>query len=175
MTQIVQKTRPASQALSTLADDTTVVIETSMSSLDEPAFLFEYEASGQILTHDLTSDQGVQGGGSICLIRADLSDANLDLELNPDQITKTEKASGDYLAHQRLFAIAEMMAAGETNINASVLNWHLRFAPRKKGGIPLNEGSGWTLVYINRSGSAMTTGAIVTVNSVRQRFAWGGF
>ncbi len=174
MTQIVQRTSPDSQGLATLVDNTTVTLETAYSSLDEPAFLFEYEAKGSFLALDSVNDLGGGAGVSICLIRADLIDADLETELTPAQITKTLQGSGRYLQHQRLFAVAKMVPHGDSG-SSGLWSWHLHFAPRKKGGIPLNEGNGWKLVVINRSGSNMTTGSIVILDEVRTRFAWGGF
>jgi len=175
MTQIVQRTVPPADALGTLADNTTVTIETAYSSLDEPTFLFEYQAQGIIKSIDL-ADLVNGSGVSVCLIRADLSDADLDTELGASTFTKTTVGSGRYLEHQRLFAVAEMevtnLGFGTPDID---MVWNLAFRPRKSGGIPFNEGNGWKLVLINRTASALTTGAFVKANIVKQRFAFGGF
>ncbi len=175
MTQNVTKTVNPADALSTLADNTSVTIETAYSALDEPTFLFEYEASGIIVDLDINNDMMAGNGGSIVLVRSDISDADIDTELSAFTLTKTTKASGRYLEHQRVFEVATLAIEGTPASGIGAMNWHLRFAPKKKGGIPFNEGSGWKLAYINRSGSAMTTGALVKANSVRQRFAFGGY
>ncbi len=176
MTQIIQRTVPPADALGTLADNTTLVIETAYSSLDEPSFLFEYQAQGILLSID-RADLVAAGGVSICLVRADISDADIDTELTPFTMTKTTVGSGRYLEHQRIFAVAAMTpytlpSAGDPSID---LEWNLHFKPRKKGGIPFNEGNGWKLVLINQTGTALTTGAFVKAIQLMQRFAFGGF
>ncbi len=176
MTQIVQRTVPPADALGTLADNTSVVIETAYSNLDEPSFLFEYQGSGYLLNLD-RADLTAAGGVTICLVRADISDSDLDTELTPFTMTKTTVGSGRYKEHQRVFAIATMRpvtlpSAGDPGID---LKWEISFKPRKKGGIPFNEGNGWKLVLINQTASALTTGALLKAVQVMQRFAFGGF
>ncbi len=170
MTQIITKTRPAATALLTLADNTILDMMNTMVTLADPAFLFEFKASGSFYAGTLT--QLVQGGDVICLVRSDIDGADLDSELAPDQITRLE--TGDYEKHQRIFAVAEWEYASQ-DANVFVWNWKIHFKPKSKGGIPFSQGSGWKLVIINRQGGAQSTGDFVTTESIMTRYAWGGF
>lgn len=172
MTQIVQRTSNPGDPLLTLADNVSLTVEAAYASLDEPSYLFEYEASGIIIgitRLDLVDQSGI----SVCLIRSDLSDADLDAELSAFTMTKTTVGSGRYLEHQRLFAVAALEITD--SLDPAGVNWHLHFKPKKRGGIPFNEGSGWQTVVINRTGTALTTGGIIKANLVMARFAFGGF
>ncbi len=177
MTQIVQRTRPDGDLLTTLADNTIATIDGSYSTLADPAFLFEIEASGHINNAEVSEVSGGSAGGlSICLIRSDMTAAELDVELTADQLTKEDVGGGEYRAHQRLFEIAKLEVVEDAaNDGKTKYRWHLHFKPRSKGGIPIPEGSGWSLVVINRNGAPLTTGAAVNCDRLYQRFAWGGF
>lgn len=176
MSQILQRMRPNTVPLLVLADGASLDLEASYNALQDPAFLFEYKASGQVQA--LAAGEYVQEGGLVIALRkSTLSDAELDAELIPQVITRPDKGAGDYLHHQQLFAIAEwtLNDIHPDTDGAGYYNWELHFNPHSKGGIPFSEGVGWELVILNRQGSSVVTGAFCTVDSVMVRFAWGGF
>ncbi len=172
MGQILIRRRQSAQALSTLADDAQVVLDSVYAVLVHKAFLFEYEAFGTISTA-LIADYMSERGIAIVLASTGLANADLATILNGVQITDTSQ-SRDVPIRQQVFAIAKIDLTEVLSATDGTLQFHLHFKPKSKGGIPFLEGSGWRMVIINLTGSALTNGNNVANITIKERFAYEG-
>ncbi len=173
MTQIIDRRTGTPRTLGTQSGDTSVTLDTIYGTLLHKAFLFEYRARipfsfpGSI--QDLIAGSGVQ----VCLIASGLSDADLNAILDGAQITD-QNMNVEIPSRQQLFAVADAIFEGLDSADNLVGHFNLDFKPRSKGGIPFSEGSGWSVVLINRIGTALTTGAFIGAAHIYQRFAYEG-
>ncbi len=172
MGQILNRRVADAQALGSLADNATFGIDSIYTTLNHKAFLFEYMVKGTI-SSALIADFLAEGGVSICLIRAGLSGTDLDTILTGAEITD-ESAHVDVPSRQQLFGLAAIRLTEVVSSTDGTFEFVLHFKPKAKGGIPFSEGSGWTLVVINRSGGALTTGNNVANMTIFERFAYEG-
>ncbi len=173
MGQILNRRTRGVVALGTLADDTTSILDDIYDGLSHKAFLFKYRMWGFIQTLDI-GDFFTASGVQICLIKQGLSDAALSGILAGLEITN-EGEHVDVPTRQELFAIAEIQ--WRTHITGGTQffgDFVLDFQPHSKGGIPFMEDSGWEVVAINRTGSALTAGTQIKPEMILERFAYEG-
>ncbi len=169
MTQILNRRTITAVPLLTLSNNIQIVLDDIYDGLTHKAFLFEYRFRGMLSTLDF-SDWQTQDGTEVCLIR--LGTSTLDTILSGAEIT-------DVLEHeevperQKLFAIAKLSNWAFITGTQFVCDIELDFKPNSKGGIPFMENSGWLMVVINRTGSDLTTGNIIS-GSILERFAYEG-
>ncbi len=172
MTQIVNRRVASAQALGTLADNTSIGIDSIMATLNHKAFLFEYRIKGTI-SSALVADFLTEDGVSIVLIKSGLLDADIDTILTGAEITD-EEMSIQVPTRQQIFGLADIKLTEVVSSTDGTFEFELIFKPKSKGGIPFTEGSGWNLVVINRSGGNLTTGNNVANMTVYERFAYEG-
>ncbi len=170
MSQIIQRqSRSSFAALGTLADNTYQdMVTTYGTALKERIVLFAMMASCWVLGIEISEAMNLK----FVLVDQDLTaaelDATLDLILDKDQ-------PQDYAEHQRLKAVGEIVQMQDTQSSGSSsgagnIRYNLEFkSPR---GVPYDETNGWKLALINRSGSALTTGAQAIVDRAKYRFAY---
>jgi len=174
MTQILNRRTVSNAPLGTLANNATIDLDTKYTTLLHKAFLFEYRARGFITSVDsgefLTDDSC-----SIVLTQAAVPNLDIDSILEGAQITD-QNMNIEVPSRQRIFALADItwLAFDPFATLAGTFGFDLVFKPRSKGGIPFTEGSGWTLSFINRTGSALTTGSQVHTMGIHERFAYEG-
>ncbi len=172
MTQIVNKRVNTAQALTTLGDNGIIDLDNKYDGLSHKAFLFEYRMTGTISTA-LIADYLTTNGIQICLVKAGLSGADLDTILTGAEITDISEHS-EVPERQKLFAIARIILRVITSATDGTFDFELIFKPKSRGGIPFMEGSGWEVVVINRTGSALTTGNNIANMVIHERFAYEG-
>ncbi len=171
MTQIINRRNRPSQALGTLANNALVNLDVIYDGLTHKAFLFEYHAMG-FMTLATLADMTTEDGVDIVLVRNNLSAGDIDTILTGAEITDRTQST-EVPERQQIFGLAKFVEVD--NISGVTLwMWEVHFKPSAKGGIPFTEDSGWELNFINRSGSALSTGTIVTTKWIYERFAYEG-
>ncbi len=172
MTQIVNRRTLSASALGTLADSAMIVLDAKYDGLSHKAFLFEYRIKGTISTA-LIADYLTEHGINICLVKAQITAAELDAILNATEITD-ENMAVEVPKNQLLYAVANITLRIVTSATDGTFDFELEFKPKAKGGIPFPEDSGWELVVINRSGGSLTTGNNIANAVLYERFAYEG-
>ena len=167
MTQIVNKRTKPAVPLLTMANDSTLSIDSEYDGLLHKVFLFEYRMTCTILTPDVT-EWLAEDGINLCLVADGISGADLTEILAGAVITDLTQ-NIDVPARQRLFEVMEII-----QISSTILQGNLMFRPKSKGGIPFTEGSGWEIIAINRSGATLMTGNLVANILIHERFAYEG-
>ncbi len=167
---MVLKRQKSSISLATLGDNASMDIDNTYGALLEAkGFLFEYQATGQLIGVDDSDWFSTQGNLLILLCKAGLSDADIDTILTAARIDPNDHKS--YPEHQAIFQIAEFELVEILTGKAS-FNWKISFKPAAKGGIPMHEGDGFEMKAYNRTGGALTTGTVISTNKILTRFAY---
>ncbi len=174
MTQIVDRRLVGIKALSTLADGASFLIDGLYASLPHKAFLFEYEAQGDIssaVTTEFYDDEGL----SIVLVAAGTSNTDIANIIGGTAFTDQNQNVQIPFA-QQMFALGTIMfhAFNDDAVGEGNFHWKIHFKPKAKGGIPFTEGSGWELKIINRSGAALSVGNLLRTTRIYSRFAFEG-
>lgn len=177
MGQRIDRIVPAHGSGASLADNGVVELHNGMATLevDNPVYLFEYEACGQVVNID--DGDFVGDSLAIALIKSGVSGSQLDADLAGSVLGPEDR--GPYTSRQeRVFEIAEWELVQYDKSEADDVmhyNWKLHFRPGNKGGIPFLGGVGWKLVFINRTGSALpaTPATAIVTNRIKQRYAYG--
>lgn len=147
-------------------------MDSAYQTLLHKAFLFYYEAWGTISTA-LIADYLSEDGLVITLTQNGVSTADIDTILTGAQITDKDM-NVEVPSRQRLFALAKIDLTEVVSATDGTLRFHLKFAPKSRGGVPFTEGSGWQMGIANRSGGALTTGNNVANITILERFAYEG-
>ncbi len=172
MTQVIDRQSGSGTgvALSTLADDTTAtVVSRFTTAIKERFVLFEVMAQFLLINVELSEMLGI----NILLVDGDISDAALATLL----ATTIQKDAPENVAlAQRLKAVAELDGFIEdtqsSGSSTGKISYTMKLHFKAPKGVPYEEDNGFKVVAFNRTGSALTTGALVGVTRMKTRYAY---
>ncbi len=172
MTQVIDRQSGSGTgvALSTLADDTTMTIVSRFTTAIKERFvLFEVALQVLLINVELSEMLGI----NVLLVDGDISDAALTTLL---ATTIQKDAPEDMKSAQRLKAVGRMSGFIEdtqsSGSSTGKISYTIDLEFKAPKGVPYEEDNGFKVVVFNRTGSALTTGALVGITRMKTRYAY---